>query len=1188
MKWRRALAVAALATALPLSLGALSGPAGAAGDTSTTVVTDDASGTVTGGSVTFTATVSGADGTPTGPVVWNVTDPQSNPVNCSSGSTSLDVNGQATCTITSVAGGTYAATATYQGDSTYSGGVSNQDNATVAKATSTTGVTDSATSATTGGSFTFTATVNGVAGFTPTGTLNWTVTDPNSNPVTCSSSTTTLDSNGQATCTITNALGGTYTATANYGGDTNYTASSGSDNTATVAKATSNTAVTDTASGQVTGGSFTFTATVSGPGVRPTGTLNWTVTDPNSNPVTCSSSTTTLDSNGQATCTITNALGGTYTATANYGGDSNYTASSGSDNTAAVGEATSTTVVTDNASGQVTGGSFTFTATVSGPGVRPTGTLNWTVTDPNSNPVTCSSSTTTLDSNGKATCTITDALGGTYTATANYGGDSNYTGSSGQDNTATVAKATSNTAVTDNANGQSTGGSFTFTATVSGAHGTPTGTVVWNVTDPSSSLVSCSSSTTTLDSNGQATCTITDALGGTYTATANYSGDATYGVSLGSDNGATVAKANSTTVVTDNASGQVTGGSFTFTATVSGPGVTPTGALSWTVTDPHGHAVSCPSSQLTSGQATCAVTNAIAGTYSAIADYGGDSNYHSSSGQHGTAIGQATLSVGTVVFDAHTSAAWTDMELTHAKSEDTSTVTGATGITPTGSVTYTLFTNGSCSSPGTSAGTFMLSGGNAPNSNTSAALNAGSYSYEATYNGDVNYLVSTGPCEPFTVAQNTAPGAPSIANLPGAGQAVYGGSFAPAVNTETDGAPSTTSSTASVCVATGSAVSFVGVGTCTLTAHTAGTPNYTESDGSPQSFSVGQATPSSPVITNIPTDAIEFSGFTASVFTNGDGVTSVASISTAVCTVGADGHAVSFVGFGVCTLTASVAQGVNYLAATGSTESFPVGPAARGYWLVGSDGGIFSFGGATFYGSMGGTPLQRPVVGITPSASRTGYWLVASDGGIFSFGSSSYYGSIPALGLHPAGSGLPNRLNAPIVAMVPSVTGHGYFMVASDGGVFAFGDAHFAGSCPGIGGCAGKAVSVMPDATGMGYWLVTNVGAVYAFGDAAFYGSPPATTVAVVDAVATPDWQGYWLLYANGVVAGFGDATSMGAPLGYVNSFNPASAIFPTADGRGYWVAAARGDVFAYGDAPYLGSMAAAGLNGNIIAAFGF
>ena len=128
----------------------------------------------------------------------------------------------------------------------------------------------------------------------------------------------------------------------------------------------------------------------------------------------------------------------------------------------------------------------------------------------------------------------------------------------------------------------------------------------------------------------------------------------------------------------------------------------------------------------------------------------------------------------------------------------------------------------------------------------------------------------------------------------------------------------------------------------------------------------------------------------------------------------------------------------------------------------------------------------------------------------------------------------------------------------------------------------------MPDSTGNGYWLVTNVGAVYAFGDATFYGAPAPSTVPVVDSVATPDWRGYWLLYSNGVVDSFGDASSLGAPLGYVNGFNPATSIFPTADGKGYWVASGRGDVFAYGNAPYLGSEAAAGLNGEIIAAFGF
>ena len=91
---------------------------------------------------------------------------------------------------------------------------------------------------------------------------------------------------------------------------------------------------------------------------------------------------------------------------------------------------------------------------------------------------------------------------------------------------------------------------------------------------------------------------------------------------------------------------------------------------------------------------------------------------------------------------------------------------------------------------------------------------------------------------------------------------------------------------------------------------------------------------------------------------------------------------------------------------------------------------------------------------------------------------------IPGLGLNPTGSGLPNSLNAPIVGMVPSADGGGYFMVTSDGGVFAFGDAHFAGSCPGIGGCSGLAAAVMPDASGNGYWPHHSTGNIYAFGDA--------------------------------------------------------------------------------------------------------
>jgi len=272
-----------------------------------------------------------------------------------------------------------------------------------------------------------------------------------------------------------------------------------------------------------------------------------------------------------------------------------------------------------------------------------------------------------------------------------------------------------------------------------------------------------------------------------------------------------------------------------------------------------------------------------------------------------------------------------------------------------------------------------------------------------------------------------------------------------------------------------------------------------------------------------------------------------------------------------------------------STPPPPTAPVTHGYWLVGSDGGIFTFGSASFYGSTGSLKLQRPVVGITPTKDRGGYWLVASDGGTFAFGDAGFYGSIPGLGLNPAGSGLPHSLNAPIVGMVPAADGQGYFVVASDGGVFAFGPgASFAGSCPGIGGCSGPAVAVIPDSSGSGYWLFTATGNVYTFGDAPYLGAPGGVGSPVTSAVRTPDGRGYWVLVANGTVYGFGDAVNYGSPGGQLGGLNPATAVFTTSDGGGYWVVSAAGAVDPYGDAPNDGGMAGTKLNGAIIAATGF
>ncbi len=276
----------------------------------------------------------------------------------------------------------------------------------------------------------------------------------------------------------------------------------------------------------------------------------------------------------------------------------------------------------------------------------------------------------------------------------------------------------------------------------------------------------------------------------------------------------------------------------------------------------------------------------------------------------------------------------------------------------------------------------------------------------------------------------------------------------------------------------------------------------------------------------------------------------------------------------------------------------PSAPAvSHGYWLVGSDGGIFAFGSAQFHGSTGNLVLQRPVTGITPTTDRDGYWLVATDGGVFAFGDAGFYGSIPGIGIAPAGSGALPALNAPIVGMVPSADSRGYFMVAADGGVFAFGDAQFEGSCPGRGGCTGSAVSVLPDATGRGYWLVTDTGNVYTFGDAPAEGQPLDDTDGqplpspVTSAVRTPDGGGYWVLLQDGQALTFGDAEYYQSSNGESTpayAGNPATAVFATDDGLGYWIATANGTVADFGDAPDDGSMAGLPLNGQIIAATGW
>ncbi len=238
----------------------------------------------------------------------------------------------------------------------------------------------------------------------------------------------------------------------------------------------------------------------------------------------------------------------------------------------------------------------------------------------------------------------------------------------------------------------------------------------------------------------------------------------------------------------------------------------------------------------------------------------------------------------------------------------------------------------------------------------------------------------------------------------------------------------------------------------------------------------------------------------------------------------------------------------------------PAGAAdgpSPGYWMVASDGGIFAFGGAKFFGSTGAVKLNMPIVGMAATPSGNGYWLVASDGGIFAFGDAGFFGSTGAM-----------KLNKPIVGMAATRSGKGYWLVASDGGIFAFGDAGFFGSTGNIK--LNKPITGMtPSASGQGYRMVATDGGIFSFGDAAFFGSAGGTALAkpIAGMAPTPSGRGYWLVGSDGKVFSYGDA----AALGSASALGQVAAMASTPTGAGYWAVGTGGALAAFGDATDLG-----------------
>ena len=223
-------------------------------------------------------------------------------------------------------------------------------------------------------------------------------------------------------------------------------------------------------------------------------------------------------------------------------------------------------------------------------------------------------------------------------------------------------------------------------------------------------------------------------------------------------------------------------------------------------------------------------------------------------------------------------------------------------------------------------------------------------------------------------------------------------------------------------------------------------------------------------------------------------------------------------------------------------------------------------------GSWTNPPLTQTAIDRCALSGPGGYWLLASDGGIFGYCDARFLGSTGAI-----------KLNQPIVGMATTPSGNGYWLVARDGGIFAFGDARFFGSTGAIK-LNQPIVGMARTPSGSGYWLVASDGGIFAFGDAVFRGSTGALTLVqpIRGMTTTPSGGGYWLVASDGGIFAFGDAVFRGST-GALKLVQPIVGMASTPGGGGYWLVASDGGIFAFGDAVFRGSTGAIKLNKPIV-----
>lgn len=448
--------------------------------------------------------------------------------------------------------------------------------------------------------------------------------------------------NQQATLTISNLAVGDHTVKADYASTNGYDGSTSSVITQTVRPASSTT-LTSSQNPSSPNSLLDLTATVTPSGATGSvafydgATLLGTVG---------------LDGSGQAVLgSVFELAAGDHTFTAVYGGDSNLAGSTSAPLAQTVNPFNPDTDIFSSLNPSSAGQSVTFRARAwpsasAGGFALPTGTMTFSIDGTSGSPVT-------LDGQAEATYTTSGLAAGSHTVTATYSGDIYFAGETTYELTQVVNALTSTTTVTSSLNPSTSGGSVTFTAGVSGASGTPTGTVTFSIdgTDVASSVALVS---------GEASFTTSALAVGSHSVVVTYGGDATYATSTSNTLSQGVSAIATTTTLTPSQNPSNFGQPVTFTANVTSTD-TPTGTVTFNI---DGSNVAS-GVVLVAGQATYTTSSLAAGAHAVLATYSGDATHATSSGslsQTVNELGSVTIAVttdgadGTFGFTSATSA----------------------------------------------------------------------------------------------------------------------------------------------------------------------------------------------------------------------------------------------------------------------------------------------------------------------------------------------------------------------------------------------------------------------------------------------------------------------------------------------------------------------------------------------------